>query len=98
MPKIALDKLQPGMKLAKPVTNQNGLVMLAEDTELTIALIEKINELDIGGVYIKGKTQPDIPKEEMLTGLNRRFKNVENEHYMDMIKQALKEHIESLYG
>jgi len=97
MPKIALDKIQPGMKLAKPVTNQNGLVILAENTELTVTLIEKINDLDIGGVYIKGITQPDIPKEEMLTGLNRRFKNVENEPYMDVIKQILKEHIEGLY-
>ena len=53
MPRITLDKLKPGMKLAKPVTNQNGLVMLAEDTDLTAALIEKISDLDIaGGVKI----------------------------------------------
>jgi hypothetical protein len=98
MPRIALDKLKPGMKLAKPVTNQNGLVMLAEDTELTTILIDKISDLDIAGVYIQGMTQPDMPKEEMLAGLNQRFKNVENEPYMDVIKQALKEHIEGLYG
>jgi hypothetical protein len=98
MPRIALDKLKPGMKLAKPVTNKNGLVMLAEDTELTSALIEKISDLDVAGVYIQGMTQPDIPKEEMIASLDQRFKNVENEQYMDLIKQALKEHIEGLYG
>lgn len=97
MPKISFDKIQPGMKLEKPVTNQNGLVILAENTELTATLIEKINDLDIGVVSIKGITQPDIPKEEMLAGLNKRFKNVENEPYMDVIKQILKEHIEGLY-
>jgi hypothetical protein len=98
MPRIALDKLQPGMKLAKPVTNKNGLVMLAEDTELTATLIDKISDLDIAGVFIQGMTQPDIPMEEMLAGLDKRFQNVENEPYMDVIKQALKEHIEGLYG
>lgn len=98
MPKIALDKLQPGMKLAKPVTNRNGLVMLAEDTELTATLIDKISDLDIAGVFIQGMTQPDIPKEEMLAGLDKRFQSVANEPYMDVIKQALKEHIEGLYG
>jgi len=34
----------------------------------------------------------------MLTDLDRRFKNVENEPYMDVIKQVLREHIEGLYG
>jgi hypothetical protein len=86
------------MKLAKPVTNKNGLVMLAEDTELTATLIDKISDLDIAGVFIQGMTQPDIPMEEMLAGLDKRFQNVENEPYMDVIKQALKEHIEGLYG
>jgi hypothetical protein len=86
------------MKLAKPVTNKNGLVMLAEDTELTATLIDKISDLDIAGVYIQGMTQPDIPKEEMLSSLDQRFRNVESEPYMNLIKQALKEHMEGLYG
>lgn len=98
MSRIALHKLQPGMKLAKPVTNKNGLVMLAEDTELTATLIDKISDLDIAGVYIQGMTQPDIPKEEMLSSLDQRFRNVESEPYMNLIKQALKEHMEGLYG
>ena len=86
------------MKLAKPITNRNGLVILAEDTELTETLIDKIGNKDIGGVYVQGMTQPEVPKEEMLADLNQRFRNVENEPYMDVIKQALKEHIEGLYG
>jgi hypothetical protein len=34
----------------------------------------------------------------MLAGLDKRFQSVENEPYMDVIKQALREHIEGLYG
>lgn len=98
MPRIAPDKLQPGMKLAKPVTNSIGLVMLAEDTELTANLIEKIMDLGVPGVYVQGMTQPDTPKEDMLADLDRRFSNVEAEPYMEVIRQALREHIEGLYG
>lgn len=98
MPRISVEKLEPGMRLAKPVTNRSGLVMLAEDTELTTALIEKINGLDIGGVYVQGMTRPDVSKDEMLAGLDRRFKRVEHEPYMNMIKEAVREHIEGLYG
>jgi hypothetical protein len=42
-------------------------------------------------------TQPDMPKEEMLANLDQRFKHVENEPYMDVIKLVLQEHIEGLY-
>ena len=86
------------MVLAKPVLNKNGLVMLAENTELTEALIHKIRDIDVPGVFIQGMTQPDIPREEALAALSKRFRNVENEPYMDLLKQALREHIEELYG
>ncbi len=37
------------VRLARPVNNKNGLMMLAENTELTPLLIEKIKEaIDIG--------------------------------------------------
>jgi hypothetical protein len=98
MPRIGADKLHPGMRLAKPVVNRNGLTMLSEDTELTEALIEKIKAMDIPGVYVTGMSQPEAPKEEMLAALDERFKNVEGEPYMGLIKQALREHIEGLYG
>jgi len=52
MPRIALDKLQPGMKLAKPVMNQSGLVVLAEGAELTTTLIEKIHDMEFVGVFV----------------------------------------------
>jgi len=86
------------MVLAKPICNKNGLVLLAENTELTDTLIEKIRDTEIPGVLIQGMTQPDIPREEALAALNKRFRNVEKEPYMDLLKQALREHIEELYG
>jgi hypothetical protein len=95
--KIALDKLESGMKLAKPVENSSGMVLLGENTELTVELIDKIKGMGIDSVYIQGMTKPSVPIEVMLSDLDGRFKRVENEPYMDVLKKVFKEHIESLY-
>jgi hypothetical protein len=97
MSKLALDKLEAGMKLAKPVENSSGMVLLGENTELTIELIDKIKDMGIDSVYIQGMSKPSVPIKVMLSGLDERFKRVEGEPHMDVLKKALKEHIESLY-
>lgn len=96
--KTVIGSLEPGMVLAKPVVNKGGLVMIGEGTELNDSLIEKIREMGGSSVHIRGITQPDMPKEEMLALLDKRFSGVEEKPYMGLIKQALKEHIEGLYG
>ena len=97
MSKIALDKLESGMKLANPVENTSGMVLLGENTELTVELIDKIRDMGIDSVYIQGMTKPSVPVEVMLSDLDGRFKSVENEPYMDVLKKIFIEHIESLY-
>jgi hypothetical protein len=95
--KIALDKLEAGMKLAKPVQNSSGMVLLGENTELTVELIDKIKDMGVDSVYIQGMSKPSIPIEAMLSQLDERFKMVESEPYMDVLKKIFKEHIERLY-
>jgi hypothetical protein len=95
--KIALDKLEAGMKLAKPIENSSGMVLLGENTELTIELIDKIKGMGIDSVYIQGMSKPSVPMEVMLSQLDERFKTVESEPHMDGLKKVFKEHIESLY-
>ncbi len=97
MTKIPLDKLEAGMKLAKSVENASGMVLLGENTELTVELINKIKDMDIDGVYVHSKSKPSLPIESMLLQLEDRFSAVEGKPYMDILKKALKEHIESLY-
>lgn len=98
MSKVAVDKLEPGMKLAKPVENSSGMVLIGENTELTGELIARIKSMDLDGVYIHGMSRPSVPMEVMLSELDERFRPVENEPYMDVLKGLLREHIESLYG
>jgi hypothetical protein len=95
--KTPVDQLEPGMRLTRQVLNENGMVLLSEDTELTEATIQKLKNMNIDGVYVKGLSKPARPKEEVLVELYKRFEKVEHEPYMDMLKKVLKEHIEGLY-
>lgn len=96
MLRISTDKLEPGMKLARPVT-RGEMLLLGKDTELTDELINKIRGMEISSIYVCGSSQPDMPKEEALAQLDRRFKNVKNRPYMNLLKKIVKEHIEGLY-
>jgi len=96
MRKISIDKLEPGMKLARPITKGN-MVLLSKDTELAETLIGRIQNIGVDSVYIYGRSQQSIPKDEALTQLERRFKNIENKPYMNLLKNVVREHIEGLY-
>lgn len=97
MRKVSVDKLEPGMKLAKPVQAASGMVLFGEGTELNETLIERIRDMNIVTVFVDGVAAQAIPKEEMLAQLNTRFNNAENKPYMNVLKKVLKEHIEGLY-
>ena len=95
--KISAKDITPGMKLERPVMNKNGLMMIGADTELTEALVEKIQKMDIQVVYVHGTSTALPPREEVLARFERRFRNVETAPHMDVLKKLLREHIEGLY-
>ena len=98
MSKIATDKLESGMKLAKPVVNSSGMVLIGENTELTDDLISRIKGMDVDGVYIHVMSKPSVTIEVMLAGLDERFRIAESEPRMDLLKKIFREHLEGLYG
>jgi hypothetical protein len=98
MPKIPVEQLKPGMKLARPLQNSSGMVLMAEGTELTEARISKIENMGVDSVFIDGPSRPARPKEELLASLDRRFAKVEGNPNMALIKKAVREHIEAMYG
>ena len=97
MRKVSVDKLESGMKLAKPVLAASGIALLGEGTELNESKIERIRDMNIAAVFVEGAATQAVSKEEMLNRLDARFKNVEDKPYMGMLKKAVKEHIEGLY-
>jgi hypothetical protein len=97
MPKIPVSKLEPGMKLAKPITTKNGMVMLGEGTELSATWIDRIRDMDITNVFVDGPPIQAISLDQALANLDARFVNVADKPYMNLIKKIVKEHIEGLY-
>jgi hypothetical protein len=98
MAKVSIDKLKPGMRLLRPVTNKNGMVVLNKDMELTEGIINRLADIDVRGVHIQGMSEPAASREEMLADLDARFRHVEEEPYMPVLKRLVREHIEDLYG
>ena len=97
MIKISVDQLEAGMKLAKPLTAANGMVLFSEGTELSDTWIERIQQMNVEIAYVEGTSTRTISKEEMLAQLDRRFKLVVDKPYMYLLKMAVIKHIEGLY-
>ena len=97
MPKIPTEQLKPGMKLARPLQNSSGMVLMAEGTELTEARISKIENMGVDSVYIDGPSRPARPKEELLLALEERFRKAGTSPPMATIRKAVREHIEAMY-
>jgi hypothetical protein len=98
MIKITPDKLQPGMRLAKPVMNKVGMALLGEGTELTETWIARIQDMEMeGAIYVEGKLEMEIPMDEMLAALEGRFQSTHGNPRMEMIRSAAEKHIRKLY-
>lgn len=54
MQKIPIDLAAPGMKLAKPVTRENGMTIMAEGMELTDSLISRLQSMQIERITVQG--------------------------------------------
>ncbi|OEU65651.1 MAG: hypothetical protein BA863_01170 [Desulfovibrio sp. S3730MH75] len=54
MQKIPVKLAESGMKLAKPVTRENGMVVLAEGLELTESLISRLEGMDVERIVVQG--------------------------------------------
>jgi hypothetical protein len=96
MPKVSVEELKPGMKLGKPLSRGN-MVLLGEGTVLTETWIDRIGDMGIDGVFVDGPSEQPIPKEEAIRQLDARFRNVLSKPYMEQLRKMVKEHIEGLY-
>jgi hypothetical protein len=97
MASITVANLKAGMKLAKPIVNDSGMVLLPQGTVLTDAHIRRIENMDLTAVSIEGGNEERKPKEVVLAEIDARFSQCEHVQLMQMLKHVLKEHIEELY-
>lgn len=61
---IEIEKLKPGMRLAKPIYNKIGVMLYDRDTKLTIKGINSIAKFNLIGLYILEPAEPLPPLSE----------------------------------
>ncbi len=95
MQRIPVSKAREGMVLAKPVARDNGVVLMGEGTELDERLIEKLVDLDIQKIAVKGKPLgtlgDDKPLEQLLSELDERFSTNADDRMCMQIKDCIKQ-------
>ena len=71
MKAISVDKLQPGMELARTVVNDEMVVILSENTLLTKAHITRLSFLNVPSVYIKDEYELSPNYQSVMSLFNR---------------------------
>ncbi len=91
-----MERLKPGAKLAKPVVNDSGMILIGEGTVLKESHIDRLQNMSISSVFVEGTAGPSKTREELLAELDERFKKTEGEPYMLTVKRSFKEYIEGM--
>ena len=86
------------MKLAKPVVNDNGVTLVREGTELTEPLIDRLTNLGIREIIVKGRPlktegQTDKPFHVLRNELEERFRPTRSNPLMRMLKDIFLEEL-----
>ena len=91
MQKVPLELVQPGMILARAITNDTGMALCGEGTELTDVIIERLKRMNITHVTLKGHPV-DMGEtksvQQKLEELRARFARVQGDPLMDDILAA----------
>jgi hypothetical protein len=100
MKRVVVYELLPDMVLARPVTNANGLPIVAAGTILNAALIERLQELGLPSVYIEGDALDSGGKTlaELETELDHRFRHVAHDPIQQLILRTLRTHLRATHG
>ena len=98
MQKIPLQLARPEMVLGKPVTRENGIVLVAAGTTLTANLISKLDTMGVEEVVVQGDAmemgegcgaEALAKKQERLDHL---FRNFKDDKYMQKVKKMVQDY------
>lgn len=96
---VKTDKLKPGMRLAKPIYNKNGVLLYDRDTKLTLAGINSITNFGLIGIFILEDAEPLPPltKEDIEFEQNQTIYMFQlQEIYDDLIRQRKPEKLTNI--
>ncbi|MCL4813121.1 MAG: hypothetical protein KJ061_11570, partial [Vicinamibacteraceae bacterium] len=97
MPRIPLRDVTPGQRLARPITNARGVVLVQAGTELTPSLVARLESMGVDGVFVPGPGTEDAlkPLDEALAEIDARFSGHEGDAWMmdllELVKAQLRE-------
>ena len=99
MQKVPIELVKPGMVLARPITNETGMALCAEGTELSDTIIERLKRMNVSHVTLKGHPV-DLgdtkTKEQKIEELKMRFSRVQDDPLMQKLQSAIESAILSL--
>ncbi len=98
MKKTKVNAAVAGLKLAKPVENEAGMVLYGAGMEITEQMVSKLKMMSIEAIYVEGMEDLRFSKDEYLKVVDTAFLKVGGSSIMDGLKQAMREHIDSLYN
>ncbi|MFM8541162.1 MAG: hypothetical protein ACKOBZ_06780 [Nitrospira sp.] len=98
MKRVPLDAAEPGMVLAKPVTNQTGVTVLPAGTELDQDLLKRLDRMNLNAVYVEGVASAagDKSPAEVEQEMERRFRKVAGDPTQVMIREAVRRHLHAV--
>ncbi|MDY0187500.1 MAG: hypothetical protein RBR16_06220 [Syntrophus sp. (in: bacteria)] len=97
MRRVPSEKLEPGMILARPILMKNGMVLFGEGTELTDGYIERIRNMAVESIQVEGSAPLTESREKLMEELEARFRPVEQQPYMKLLKKLVEEQIAGHY-
>lgn len=100
MKRVVIEELLPNMVLVKPVTNANGLTIVAVGTVLDAPMIERLQRIGTTSVYVEGdaggaggKTLTELEAE-----LDHRFRHVTKDPVQQLILKTLRTHLHATHS
>ena len=95
MQKIPIDLAQPGMKLGRAVTKENGMTIMAEGMELTESLISRLENMKVDRITVQGHpvdmggAGSGTVYAERIKRLDHLFRRLEEDKWMMRVKQRM---------
>jgi hypothetical protein len=98
MQKIPLELAAAGMKLAKPVKNERGMILCGAGTELTEATVGRLSDMGVRRITVQGHPvdtgEQEKPLADEIAELNARFRLVEGDALMSKIKNIFSKRLQ----
>lgn len=100
MKRVVVYELLPDMILARPVTNANGLPIVAAGTIVDTVLIERLQQMGLPSIYVEGNASDPGSKtlDELEAELDHRFRHVMGDPIQQLILRTLHRHLRATHG